>query len=113
MHEYHAVESLVKQIIEKALLAKAEKVERVTIVMGELLRFDESSVKLYFEEIARGTIAEKAQLVFKTVKASFKCKGCNKEFAFNKETLSCPYCCSMQSAITTGKELYIDSIEVI
>lgn len=112
MHEYHAVESLVKQIIEKALLAKAAKVERVTIVMGELIGFDESSVKLYFEEIARGTIAENAKLVFKTVKASFKCKGCNNEFAFNKETLSCPYCYSTQSVITTGKEFYIDSIEV-
>lgn len=111
MHEHHAVDALVKQVIEKARLVNATKVTRVVIVMGELLGFDEGSVRLYFEQIAEGSVAEGAQLQFKSAKAGFQCKSCQTSFMRDKDNFSCPSCCSMQLIITSGKEFYIDSID--
>jgi len=112
MHEHHAVDALVKQVIEKAHLVKATKVSRVMIVMGELLGFDEGSVRLYFEQLAEGTVAEGAALSFKTAQAGLKCKSCQTSFLRDKENFSCPSCCSMQLVITSGKEFYVDAIDV-
>ena len=112
MHEYHSVDALVKQILEKAKLADAKKVTEVTVVMGDLLGFDQGSIQLYFEEITVGTIIEAAKLNFKTVKGAFKCKVCENEFDRNPKEIACPECCSMQLLVTSGKEWYIDSIEV-
>jgi hydrogenase nickel incorporation protein HypA/HybF len=112
MHEHHAVDSLVKQAIEKAELIGAKSISSVTIVMGEMLGFDEGSVRLYFEEIARGTIAEGAKLNYKPVKTAFTCKACSSEFKKQPGELACPNCCGLQLLVTSGKEWYIDSIEV-
>jgi hydrogenase nickel incorporation protein HypA/HybF len=112
VHEHHAVRDIVTQVLEKAQLAHATKVTSVTLVMGELLGFDPGSVKLYFEDISEGTIAQGAELRFKPVKTGFKCKTCNNEFKRSANELICPTCCGQQLLVTSGKEWYIDSIEV-
>ncbi len=70
MHEYHIVEGIVKQVIDIAQNNHASKVTRVRIVMDELCGFEESSLRLYFENISNGTLAEGAQLIVKTVTIS-------------------------------------------
>lgn len=67
MHEYHIVEGIVKQVIDAAKYNHASKVTRVRLVMDELSGFDASSLRLYFENISSGTLAEGAQLIVKTV----------------------------------------------
>ena len=63
MHEYHIVEDLVKQVLKKAEAGGARKVTRVALVLGAQSGLEESSVRLYFENLSKGTLLEGAQLI--------------------------------------------------
>ena len=66
MHEYHAVEEVVKQINTKAQESGALKIDSVTLVIGEQLGFAEESVRLYFESIAEGGLFNETKLIIKS-----------------------------------------------
>jgi hydrogenase nickel incorporation protein HypA/HybF len=112
MHECHAVQDIFNQALEKARQNKAKKVARITLVVGELLGFDPGSIKLYFEELAEGTILEGAELVINPKKPTLQCKDCDTSFEKEKSNLTCPSCSSTAVAIQSGKEFFIDSLEV-
>jgi hydrogenase nickel incorporation protein HypA/HybF len=69
MHEYHAVESLIRQIIEKAKAYQASRITKIKLVLGEFSGFAESSVRMYFENLSQDTIAAGAELEIETKKA--------------------------------------------
>ncbi|MBF0532263.1 MAG: hydrogenase maturation nickel metallochaperone HypA [Candidatus Omnitrophica bacterium] len=112
MHEHHAVKNLFDQVLEKAKLTDAARITKVVIVMGELLGFDEGSVRLYFDQMAEGTIAQAAALAFTKPPTLFKCQGCNAQFPRVKGEFACPACKSDRLSAASGKEFYIQSIEV-
>ena len=60
MHEAHIVENLVKQVVAEALKRKATKVIKVSIALGEALGFDAEAIRLYYQTISEGTIANGA-----------------------------------------------------
>lgn len=112
MHEYHAVENVVKQAAEAARKNGALSVTRVALVVGELSGFEESSVRLYFENISKGTAAENAELVIHPVRAKLKCRKCGELFERREKVFECPKCGGMGSPTETGKEFYIKNVEI-
>jgi len=62
VHEHHAVEHLVKQVIKTAADNKAKSVTKVSITVGNLTGFKEDWIKSYYNQFAKGTIAEGAEL---------------------------------------------------
>jgi hydrogenase nickel incorporation protein HypA/HybF len=112
MHEYHIVENIVKQVLEKAAAHQAVKVASVTLVIGALSGMEESSVRLYFENFTQGTIAQGALLVVKPVAVSLTCRACGIEFERKDNDDKCPRCCSMGFLGQNGKEFYIENIEI-
>jgi len=112
MHEQSIVESLLNLVLEKANEAKAEKVTRIYLVVGELSGVEETAVEFYFGFLGQNTIAEKAELFFMNVPAELRCKNCGNVFAFKNRTLNCPVCNEKKVEIISGSELYLDSIEV-
>lgn len=70
MHEYHIVEKIVNQAAEKAKSEGASRVTKITLALGELSGFAESSVRLYFETISEGTAAEGAELIINPIRSS-------------------------------------------
>ena len=112
MHERHIVEGLVKQILQKAQIARAKKVLEIRLVLGSLSGLDEGSVRLYFDDLAAGTILEGAKLTVKPVVVKLRCKRCGIDFERRGEDINCPQCCSIGFLNQTGTECYIESIEV-
>jgi len=112
MHEFHAVEDIFKQALQKARDNNAVKVTKLTLAMGELLGFDEGSVRLYFEELSHGTLLQDAELVFHSLKAKLQCKDCSASFEKDKSNLACPTCCSASVILKSGREFYIENIEI-
>ncbi len=112
MHEYHIVESVVKQILEKAISQNAKKITGVTLILGELSGFKEESIRVYFDALSKGNILEGAKLVVKPVKSKLKCKDCGQVFEHEKSNFNCPKCGSLGILTDSGKEFYIDNIEV-
>jgi len=82
------------------------------VVVGELSTFVEESIEIYFRELARGTVAENAQLSFSKLEARAVCNGCGADFRPVNAFFSCPECKSAFCEIRQGQELYIESIEI-
>lgn len=53
-----------------------------------------------------------ATLNFRRVTAKGKCLGCGEEFDLAQDKWRCPRCGEWRVDILSGKEFYIDSIEV-
>lgn len=112
MHEFHIVEGIAKQVLEKAKSAGAKKVTRVALVMGASSGLEESSVRLYFQEISRGTLLEGAELVVNTPASKLHCHTCDEVFDYQASGFNCPKCSKLGVRPSTGKEFYIDHIEI-
>ncbi len=112
MHEYHIVEAVVKQAALTAASNKASRVTRINVVLGELSGLEEGSIRLYFEDLTKGTLAENAELVVTLEKAHLKCEKCDKTFEYEKSKFNCPLCGEQAIATERGKGLYIEGIEV-
>ncbi|MBU1913053.1 MAG: hydrogenase maturation nickel metallochaperone HypA [Candidatus Omnitrophica bacterium] len=112
MHEYHIVEGMVKQILEKAKNSDAKKITSVTLILGELSGLQEESIRMYFNNLSKENILEGAKLIIKPVKSKLKCKDCGEIFEHQETDFNCPKCRGLGVLMSPGKEFYIDNIEV-
>jgi hydrogenase nickel incorporation protein HypA/HybF len=112
MHEYHIVESIVKQILEKAKASDAKKITSVTLILGELSGLQEESIRVYFDNLAKENLLEGAKLIVNPAKSKLKCQGCGAIFEHEKSNFNCPKCSDLGILTNSGKEFYIDNIEI-
>jgi hydrogenase nickel incorporation protein HypA/HybF len=112
MHEQSIVESLLALAIASAEKARASKILRIYVVVGELSGVVEESVNFYFDILSKDTIAEQASLFFMRIPARVRCRHCNTVFTPVRLDFHCPGCREEQVEIIAGRELYIDSMEV-
>jgi hydrogenase nickel incorporation protein HypA/HybF len=109
MHEYHQVEKLVQDLLSQY---PGCKIKSVQLVMGDLLGFDESSVRLYFENFTENTLAEGAEVNLRWVKSELHCDRCAKNFIKQGSDLNCPTCGLQGTPTTVGKEFYLDEVVI-
>jgi len=112
MHELGVTQNILQIAIEHAEKAGAKKIRRINLVIGGLAGIVDESVQFYFDFVSKGTIAEEAKLVFQKVPVRFRCRSCGKEFDFQGEEWTCPDCHAPGPEIVTGREFYLESIEV-
>ena len=112
MHEYHIVEGVVKQILEKAKTSNAKKITSVTLILGELSGLQEESIRIYFDNLAEENILKGAKLIIKPVKSKLECQDCGEIFEHEKSKFNCPKCNGLGVLTDSGKEFYIDNIEI-
>jgi hydrogenase nickel incorporation protein HypA/HybF len=112
MHEQSIVESLLAVALKNAENAKAAKILRIYLVVGELSGVVEEAVNFYFSFLSKNTIAAEAGLFFMRIPAQLRCRNCNTNFSPEKLDYRCPNCKEQQVEIIGGRELYIQSMEV-
>jgi hydrogenase nickel incorporation protein HypA/HybF len=112
MHEQSIVESILAVALENAEKAKANKILRIYIVVGDLTGVVDESVNFYFSFLSRNTIAAQASLFFLHTQAQLRCRNCDLIFYPEKLNFCCPTCKEQQVEIVGGQELYIDKLEV-
>ena len=112
MHEYSITESVLNLAVEKANEANAEKITRINLVVGELSGVVDECVRFYFEHISKDTKADGAELCFETVPTKLRCRKCEKDFSPVGMEWLCPDCQEPSIEITSGRECYMESIEV-
>jgi hydrogenase nickel incorporation protein HypA/HybF len=112
MHEAAFTESLLSLALEKAREAGARKIIRVNLVLGELSGVAGDCVRTYFEALAPDTPAAGAALSFEVGPAILKCRGCGLSFPAPDHNWACPRCRGSSVEITSGRECYLESIEV-
>ena len=62
MHETHIIEPIIKGISEHAAKEGGKKVTRVRLKIGQFTGITQDSFKATFQELAKGTMLEKAKL---------------------------------------------------
>ncbi len=112
MHEFSITESILSLALEKAGEAKASRIKRINLVIGELSGVVSECVQFYFEAISKNTIAAGAELGFETRPTKLKCRKCQTVFIPKDSQWSCPDCHEAGIEIVSGRECYMESIEV-
>jgi hydrogenase nickel incorporation protein HypA/HybF len=113
MHEYPLVQSIIKTASAHALKHMAARVSSISLVVGDGSGYVPESIQMYFDILSKGTICEGAKILIKRVKPLMKCEGCGREFERSPFSFDCPDCGNLGSPTETGRELYVDEIEII
>ena len=112
MHESIITENLLNTVLNEAKAAKAKKVTKVYVVVGELSGVVGDCVQFYFGILKKDTDAAEATIDFNAVPAKLQCRDCHTEFHPDNTLWVCPTCSSYNIAIKGGRDCYIESIEV-
>ena len=111
MHESSLVMSMLDIIKETVTAHKAERVSKVTLVLGELASVEAHSLSSCFEVFAEGTVAEGAELVFERIAATKSCLECGETYNRKDNIDICPKC-GGKIDLKTGREFYLKSMEL-
>lgn len=117
MHEMSIVADLFTIIEDQARQAGATRVTRVKVLIGELSGVVPELFRSAFNSYKKGTIADKARLEIKITKIKFKCQSCGKEITarnIRDESFSyaCPFCGSKEMELISGRDLYLEKLEI-
>lgn len=112
MHELSITENILTIVLEKAEEAKASRVSKINLVIGELSGVVDECVEFYFGFLSKDTIAAQASLSFRHPPIQLRCHKCNTIFSPDDRNWTCPNCQEQAVEIISGRDLYIESIEV-
>ena len=114
MHELSIANSLVEIATELAHNAGAERVITITLRIGALSCVHKSALESSFELVTKDTNLEGAKLNIIDVPVTVFCNSCDKDVVLpGIQRFRCPTCDAPCADVVHGKELDIDSIEII
>lgn len=112
MHELSITQSILSIALEKANEVKAGKVTKINLIIGELSGVVNECVEFYFDLLSKDTIAAEASLSFERTPNKLRCRSCATVFSPDNLDWACPNCHEAKVEIISGRECYVDSIEV-
>lgn len=112
MHEYPITMRIIEISQEFAKKNNAESIKQINLVVGDYSGYVASSIELYFDIIAEGSLAKNAKLNIERVVPKLKCNNCGNFFERKPFSFECPKCNGEGSPTEIGKEFYIKSIEI-
>ena len=112
MHELSITQNILAIALEKAEATHASKVAKINLVIGEASGVVSECVELYFGFLSKDTMAADATLFFQASPTQLRCHNCANVFAPRDGHWVCPNCREQKIEIISGRELYVDSIEV-
>ena len=115
MHEMALVREVIGMTIEEAQAQQASCVKAIYLRIGMGRDIVVDLFSGLFDHLAKGTVAEGAELVYERVPLITRCNDCGKPYRLNirdKDTWPCPACGSMDYSLYSGMEFSIDRIEV-
>ena len=112
MHELAITRSMLEIVLQQADQAHAKKVTKINLVIGEMTGVVSDSVQFYLDILTKATIAADARVYFTIVPSKAKCRNCHQTFELQKFDWTCPNCRGNIIDVISGKELFVQSIEV-
>jgi len=99
-------------VLAEAKKAKARKVVKVSLKIGDLAGIFPDSLSFCFDLLAKDTIVEGALLTIEKVPVRGYCPHCNRDFLVEEHQYLCKECGNPKIELTTGRELQIDHLEI-
>lgn len=115
MHELSVTESILNIVLRYAVANRVQKVEIINLKIGEMADLVDECIQNYFDYLSRGTIAEGAVLKIQRAPVVFQCVSCKNSYRVSikdNENMQCPSCGGEKAALVSGREFYIESMEV-
>jgi hydrogenase nickel incorporation protein HypA/HybF len=113
VHELAITQNILDIVLDEAKKAQADKVTRINLVIGELSGVVGDCVLFYFDFLKKGNAAEEATVDFRLVPVELRCRDCLTNFSPQKDaSWACPNCQSTNFDLVSGRECYVESIEV-
>ena len=112
MHELSVTQGILKICLEEGAKYKVKKIKKINIKVGELTDLVPSCISYYFNIVAKDTIAENTEINIEKIPVSISCKECKYEGELGKNNYVCPKCKGSNYEITSGREFYLDTMEV-
>jgi len=112
MHEIGLMQEALDIAFEHAARHGAQRIERVTLRVGDASGVDAESLSLAFDVATGGTIAEGARLDVEHVAVVCYCTRCDLEFRPTDMLFACPRCQQVTIELRAGQTLELGSIEM-
>jgi hydrogenase nickel incorporation protein HypA/HybF len=112
MHELAVTQGIMDIVLAEAEKHEVKKVTGIKLMVGQLSGVLPQLIQDYFDLLTEDTVAQGAKLIIERVPASIRCETCNEESLIERMRLRCPKCDSIEVKLITGREFYIDSMEV-
>lgn len=112
MHEMSLAQGIVTLTEERARADGFSRVTKVFLVVGALAHVDAKALAFGFDVVAKGTVAEGAELVLERRAAKAFCVPCGTVVEVASRTDSCPRCGAFEWLLEQGEELRVSELEV-
>ena len=114
MHELSIVEALIEQV-EKEVARNGHDgaVRRLDVAVGRLSGVNCECFRFAFELLAADTRLAAAELHIRQPKAACCCHACDARIEIEQLPIECPACGSREIGIEGGRELLLESIELV
>lgn len=116
MHEMALTRDVVDIVLEEAEAAGATRVRAVYLTIGYVRDIVEDLFEQCFAWMARGTVAEHAELVITRVPLTVRCNECGRVYhidVHDSETWACAGCGARSYRLETGMEFSVNGIDVV
>lgn len=115
MHELSIMERVLELAVDFGEQNGAERITQIQLVAGTLSNIVPRWAELFFRMVAKGTIAEEAELRFCVTPARILCRFCGETTEFTSENMlfHCGHCGCDEISLVAGKEFRIESIEIV
>jgi hydrogenase nickel incorporation protein HypA/HybF len=89
------------------------RVECVNLKIGKLAAVVPDSLRFCFDVAVKDTPLDGAKLVIEEIPVVARCKDCDMQWTIDRPVFTCQNCSSGALEILSGRELDIESIEVV
>jgi hydrogenase nickel incorporation protein HypA/HybF len=110
MHESGPTKKLMECVLAEAGRQGASSVVAVKLKLGAGAGMSPESLKLHFDHVVEGTIAEGAELVVEQVPITYKCHNCGETPEAKEQLIFCPVCGEAKLSATNGDGIELESV---
>ena len=122
MHEFSISDEIVRTVLDTVEKNGVEKVLSIQLEIGELTLLNAEQVTFWIHELFKGSAAEGAKVIVKTIKARIKCESCGYKGGLTSGQqdhfqhpipCTCLKCGSFQVKVEKGQECILRKIQAM
>ena len=113
MHELTIVLNILEIAEHQLQKHKGNKVDAIELGIGTMAGIEMDSFHFAWASALPGSVLEDCRLTIRSIDAEALCRECCHQYKVLDHYMSCPKCGSFLSSMVQGKELKVNSLEII
>ena len=113
MHELSLAQAIWRQVVGEMLGRPACNLTGVNIVVGAFSGADPESLEFAMRLMAEESAWPAAEVRIRTEPVALKCRACGRAYETETLDLACPDCGGFDCEVTAGRDLRLESLEVV